>query len=40
MTVVIILSHGADKGKIVCSDRKNINIEEDVYKSGFIMHTF
>jgi hypothetical protein len=29
---VIILSHGADNGRIVCSDGLMIDIEEDVYK--------
>jgi hypothetical protein len=32
MAVVIILSHGADNGRIVCSDGLMIDIEEDVYK--------
>jgi hypothetical protein len=32
MTAVIILSHGADNGMIICSDGNMINVEEDVYK--------
>ena len=32
MTVVIILSHGADGDRIVCSDGLMIDMEEDVIK--------
>ena len=32
MTAVVILSHGADRDRILCSDGRDIDLERDVYR--------